>query len=496
MSKKPQSQVLWSSHDAEIATGGHSTLPWQARGISIDTRQLQKGDLFIALTDKRDGHDFVAQAFDKGAAAALVREIPKDAPQDKPYLVVPEVMRGLQDLARFARARTHAKVIAVTGSAGKTTTKNMLAHILPGAVHAAVASFNNHWGVPLTLARMPAHCDYAVVEIGTNHPGEIAPLSRMTRPHVSIVTTIAAAHVEGFSRYRHWSSALDLIALEKAQIFEGLEPSGAAIIGADGMRGLALGAIAQGKGAQPIFIGNAAPFDLAQTFPAYLNIRSESQTIVWHAVRKQTDRQWLHQVSWLGRPIDLELGQDAPHLIHNMLLALAAGCAAGADFVGLCERAKTWQPSSGRGARFEARLPKANITVLDESYNANPASMRAALSTLFAQKGRGPLVAILGDMAELGVDSEQYHREIGTFIAQSQKAGVPFHLWTLGKNAKYYAHGLDPACHRSFASVEEINGAVLELDFDCAILLKASNSIGLNAVVSVLKSHKQEAKDA
>jgi UDP-N-acetylmuramoyl-tripeptide--D-alanyl-D-alanine ligase len=209
---------LWTSEDAARATGGTATQGWEAQGVSIDTRTIRPGDLFVALSAARDGHDFVAQALEKGAAAALVTRRPEGVPENAPLLVVPDVQRALENLGRAARSRTTARVVGITGSVGKTSTKEMMRAALAtqGKVHAAEASYNNHWGVPLTLARMPADADFAVVEIGMNHPGEIAPLSRQARPHVVLITTIGAAHLEAFG-------SLEGIAEEKASICEGLE---------------------------------------------------------------------------------------------------------------------------------------------------------------------------------------------------------------------------------------------------------------------------------
>lgn len=192
--------VLWTSDAAAKATGGRVTKPWAASGVSIDTRALRPGDLFVALTDARDGHDFVAAALDKGAAAALVSRVPAGVAVDAPLLIVPDVLRALEDLGRAARARTKARVVGITGSVGKTSTKEMLRAILggQGRVHAAEASYNNHWGVPLTLARMPEATEFAVIEIGMSHPGEIAPLARMADLDVAMITTVAPAHLEAF----------------------------------------------------------------------------------------------------------------------------------------------------------------------------------------------------------------------------------------------------------------------------------------------------------
>ena len=218
--------TLWTHTDAIAATGGHATAPFAVSGLSIDTRSLQPGDLFVALKAARDGHDFVAKAFAVGAGAALVDHVPEGV--TGPCLVVPDVQAALTALGAAGRARTRARVVGVTGSVGKTSTKEMLRVMLGqfGTVHAAEASFNNHLGVPITLALIPPTADFAVIEIGMNHPGEIAPLSRLARPHVAMVTTVAAAHLEAFD-------SIEGIAHEKASIFEGLEPGGVAVYNAD-----------------------------------------------------------------------------------------------------------------------------------------------------------------------------------------------------------------------------------------------------------------------
>jgi UDP-N-acetylmuramoyl-tripeptide--D-alanyl-D-alanine ligase len=215
--------VLWTAAAAAAATGGEARGEWQATGVAIDSRDLAPGDLFVALKDQRDGHDFAADALSKGAAAALVSRIPEGVADEAPLLIVPNVLEALRALGEAARRRTGAKVLAVTGSVGKTSTKEMLRAALSGQgrVHAAERSFNNHWGVPLTLARMPADTDYAIVEIGMNHPGEIAPLAQLTRPDVVLVTSVAAAHLAAFED-------LAGIAKEKASIATGLAPGGTA----------------------------------------------------------------------------------------------------------------------------------------------------------------------------------------------------------------------------------------------------------------------------
>ncbi len=217
--------TLWTSDDAVAATGGRATRDFAVGGVSIDTRTIRPGDLFVALQAARDGHDFVAQALEKGAGAALVSRIPEGVAPDAPLLIVPDVLTALQALGRAGRARMRGKVIAITGSVGKTSTKEMARIALTGQgrVHAAEASYNNHWGVPLTLARMPADTDFAIIEIGMNHPGEIEPLARLARPQVAMITTVAAAHFEAFGN-------IEGIAREKGAIFRGLTQPCTAII--------------------------------------------------------------------------------------------------------------------------------------------------------------------------------------------------------------------------------------------------------------------------
>ena len=242
--------TLWTAQDAAAATGGTVASDWPANGVSIDTRTLVPGDLFVALRDVRDGHDFVAQAVEKGAAAALVSRVPEGVATDK-LLIVDDVLAGLIDLGQAARARTKAQVIGVTGSVGKTSTKEMLRAVLQrqGKTHAAEASYNNHWGVPLTLARMPADTEFAVIEIGMNHPGEIAPLARMAQLNAAMITTVAAAHLEAFE-------SLDGIAHEKAAIFEGLDQRGKALIPSDLAVSGILQDTAQKLGHSPVTFGS------------------------------------------------------------------------------------------------------------------------------------------------------------------------------------------------------------------------------------------------
>ena len=393
--------ALWTAADAVAATGGRATADWSALGVSIDTRTLQPGDLFVALKDVRDGHDFVAQALEKGAAAALVSRVPEGVSPKAPLLVVPDVLKALEDLGRAARARAKAKVVGVTGSVGKTSTKEMLRVVLggQGKVHAAEASYNNHWGVPLTLARMPADAEFAVIEIGMNHPGEIAPLSRMARPDVVMITTVAPAHLEAFE-------SIEGIAHEKASIIDGLTPGhGIAVLPVD----LAVSPIlldkAAAQGAQVLSFGDspAAAYRLT-------SVQIGDATTVVQATRA-------------GQPVLYKVMSPGRHFAANGLAALAVADALGLDPVIAATDLGRWMPPAGRGTRERIVLDQVEETafdLIDDAFNANPASMRASLEVLIAatpedgigSRVKGRRIAILGDMLELGPTEGALHAAI------------------------------------------------------------------------------------
>lgn len=374
--------TLWTSDDAAAATGGRVTAAWAATGVSIDTRTIAPGDLFVALQADRDGHDFVAQALARGAAAALVSRIPDGVASDAPLLVVPDVLVALEDLGRAGRARMTGRVIAITGSVGKTSTKEMARTALAGqgVIHAAEASYNNHWGVPLTLARMPANTDFAIIEIGMNHPGEIAPLSRMARPHVALITTVAAAHLEAFG-------AIEGIAREKGAIFEGLQPVGHAILPEDLPVTQILRDCADRAGAVVVGFGEhgvARP----------LRIVPQDGTLSCHA-------------RIMGDTLAFTLPTTGRHFAMNAVGVLAALAAAGADLAQAAAHLSDWHPPQGRGAVETL----GGIRLIDDAFNANPASLSAGLATLAGLQG-GRRVAILGDMLELGMEEVAMHRAV------------------------------------------------------------------------------------
>lgn len=392
--------ALWTSTEAAKATGGRSTADWQASGVSIDTRTLQPGDLFVALKADRDGHDFVAAALAKGAAAAMVSHRPAEVAADAPLLIVDDVLQALERLGIAARARTGAKVAGITGSVGKTSTKEMLRAILSGQgkTHASAASYNNHWGVPLTLARMPADTRFAVIEIGMNHPGEIAPLARMAQLDVAMITTVGAAHLEAFD-------SIEGIAHEKAAIMDGLVPGGIAVLNADIDTTPILLAKARAVGATPVLFGQsaAAQFRL-------IDARVTGDTTVV-------------QASCHGAPLLFKVLSPGRHFAANALGALAVAEALGADpTVATCDLG-LWQPPAGRGVRERIildRVEETHFDLIDDAFNANPASMAAALDVLIAatpqdgigRVGAGRRIAILGDMLELGPTEADLHQAI------------------------------------------------------------------------------------
>ncbi|AAV94479.1 UDP-N-acetylmuramoyl-tripeptide--D-alanyl-D-alanine ligase [Ruegeria pomeroyi] len=385
--------TLWTAAEAAEATGGRALGDWQVSGISIDTRTIAPGDLFVALTAARDGHDFVAQALDKGAGAALVSRIPEGVGEDGRLLLVDDVQTGLEALGRAGRARAQARVVAVTGSVGKTSTKEMLAAMLgaQGRTHASVASYNNHWGVPLTLARMPRDTEFAVIEIGMNHPGEIAPLARQARPHVAMVTTVAAVHLEAFDDVAG-------IAREKAAIMEGLEPGGVAVLNADIAEADILRAAA--RGARQLSFGRAAQ--------DYRLTGVEVADGMTHA-RADTP----------AGPVSFTLQSAGTHFAMNALGALACCDALGADAGQSLQGLERWTPYKGRGARETISLAGGPVTLFDDSYNANPTSVGAALEVLAGTPGTRR-VAFLGDMKELGPEELPLHAGLAALPAMER----------------------------------------------------------------------------
>ncbi len=447
---------LWTRDEAVAATGGHCAVDWQAGGVSIDTRSLQKGDIFVALQASRDGHDFVAEALRKGAAVALVSRVPEGL-EAAPLLLVDDVLKGLEALGIAARARTQARVIAITGSVGKTGSKEMLRVALKGQgkIHVAEKSYNNHEGVPLTLARMPRDTDIAVIEIGMNHPGEIAPLARMARPHVGLVTTVAPVHLAAFD-------SVEGIAAEKGAIFKGLEPGGVAILNAD-ITTYPILAKAAGQ-AEVVRFGVGAGVD----FRLISCSIGDGTTVV----RADTP----------SGEVIFKLGGEGMHLAQNALGVLAGLYALKADLARATLALAGWHPTEGRGARAKIPLGPQGLdgffTLINESYNANPASTGAALITLAGQPGRR--VAILGDMLELGEAGAALHNALAD---KAKGIDIIHTVGPLMANVPFENRGLTAADAAELAA--EVGRQVRAGD---VIMVKGSLGMKRAIVVDALKN--------
>jgi UDP-N-acetylmuramoyl-tripeptide--D-alanyl-D-alanine ligase len=444
--------ALFSADDMAHATGGVMTRPFHAQGISIDTRTLVAGDLFVALkTASGDGHAHVAEALHRGAAGAMVHD-QTSLPDDAPLLVVGDTQAALTALGAAGRERFQGSVVAVTGSVGKTTTKEMLRTILSacGPTHAAHASYNNHWGVPLTLARMPQEAAYAVIEIGMNHPGEIAPLAKLAGPDVAVITAIAATHIG------HLGS-LDAIADEKASIMQGILQGGSVVLPAD-----------------------APLFGRIQAYvPPGVALHAFGDADIRH-VAADADGSDV-AVTIAGTDVEFRVNAPGAHMVRNALAALHAAHAAGADLA-VCARAIAgFSAVSGRGVR--AALLGGAATLLDESYNASGASVRAALEVLRLQPATRR-IAVLGDMLELGEHMQAEHAALAESVNDSADL-----LYACGPGMKFLFDAIDPekrGVHTatSAALAPELVSAVRSGD---VVLVKGSLGSRMRVIVETLE---------
>ncbi|GIT90617.1 UDP-N-acetylmuramoyl-tripeptide--D-alanyl-D-alanine ligase [Jannaschia pagri] len=452
--------TLWTATDAATATGGTAIGDWAVSGFSIDTRTLRPGDLFVALKAARDGHDFVGQALEKGAGAALVSHVPEGC-EDGPLLLVDDVQAALEALGRAGRARSRAKVVAITGSVGKTSTKEMLRHVLApqGKTHAAIKSFNNHWGVPLTLAALPVDTDYAVIEIGMNHPGEIAPLAAQAAPHVAMVTTVAPVHLEAFA------DGVPGIAREKAAIFSGLVPGGAAIWNAD----LDVSEILAEQGT--VSFGRAdADWSLTEVVAGADGTACAAATPVGDLM--------------------FRIGAPGAHFALNALAVLAAVHAVGADVPQAALALADWTPPEGRGQRHAVALHPDHppVDVIDDAYNANPASVGAALALLAGTEvpRRARRIAILGDMKELGPTGPALHAALAD---HGGVAGLD-QIHTVGPLMKHLHETLPPAQRGHHTDTSEAMAAHLRdmVAPGDAVMVKGSLSMNMAVLVTGLRA--------
>ena len=458
--------ALWTAEELAEVTGGTANGSFQVSGVEMDSRDVRSGDLFFALKgETSDGHLYLDKAFGSGAAAAVVEQ-----PIEQPHVLVDDTSRALELLANAARTRASAQVIGVTGSVGKTGVKEAIFAALDraskGAAHRSVRSYNNHVGVPLSLARMPARSRYGVFEMGMNHAGEIAALTVQVRPHVAVITTIAPAHIENLG-------SEEAIADAKAEIFGGLEPGGIAVLPADSPHHMRLREAALAAGAQVLAFGRAADAEV-RLLDAVLAANGGS--LVTAAIGE--------------RRLCYSVAEPGEHWVANSLCVMAAVHAVGGDLGAAGLALAEIGGLKGRGARHRLAVPGGHALLIDESYNANPASMRATL----AQLGATPAtrrIAVLGSMKELGDFAPSFHAQLAEPLAEAQvdyailvgeemtalarELGKPANN-VLG-NRVAYAHCLNPG--EAIAALEEFGLAGGD-----AVLVKGSNSVGLGQVVA------------
>lgn len=457
--------ALWTARDIAAATNGTVQADFAVSGVVFDSRRVMPGDLFVALPGTQaDGHGFVAGALAAGAAGALVARVPEGLAGDAPLVIVPETMAGLESLGRAARARADVVAIGVTGSVGKTGTKEALKVALSpsGATHASVGSFNNHVGVPLTLARMPADTHFGVFEMGMNHAGELTPLSRMVRPHIAIVTTVEPAHMAFFP-------SVEAIADAKAEIFAGVPAGGAAVLNRDNANFDRLATAARARGLNIVAFGTAGGCHVR-----LLDMALKPDMTVVDAM--------------IGsRRITYKIGAPGRHWAMNSLAVMAAVELAGADLSLAALSLADMAPPAGRGKRSEVHLKSGgSILVVDESYNASPASMRAAFANLrTAQPGpRGRRIAVLGDMRELGDNADALHAGLAPDLAA---AGVDL-VFACGPHMKALYDALPATLQGAHASDSKalapiVRGAVRQGD---VVMVKGSLGSYMAAILDTL----------
>ncbi len=461
-------QILWNALDAAAATGGRSQGGiWEASGVSIDTRSIQNGDLFIALHGpSHNGHDYIVNAFDNGASAAIVDTVPPHLKKKSPLLVVKDTHKALNSLAIAARRRTRAKVFAITGSVGKTGTKEMLAAALSkvGLVSSTKGNENNEIGVPLNLARLPENCDFGVFEAGMNSQGEMARLSEIIRPDIALITTVEAAHTEHFDN-------IDAIANAKGEIFTGLNKNGIGIINLDNPYFSTLEFLAKQAG-----LTNIKTF--GQTPKADLQLIS--------AITTNFDTKVTAKI--IDEELTYSIKLQGTHWALNSVAALGAAMSIGAESKELLKGLSSLEPIKGRGQVLTTPFNNGYIKVVDDSYNASPASMKAAIICLGekTQIKEGRRVAILGDMLELGTEASKAHASLASTCSN---AGIDF-VFTAGSlMANLYA-ALPPEIRGNhYASTEKLCSCLDQIIKPSdTILVKGSQGAQMGQVVNALTS--------
>jgi len=469
---------LWTGRAFLDALGGDSAgrMPDDITGISIDTRTLQQSDAFFAIRGERfDGHDFAPAAAENGAAVLVVAREHAYALKKNgvPLVVVDDVLAALEKLAAAARRRTRAKIIAITGSVGKTTIKEVMRHAFSafGRLHASPASFNNHWGVPLTLARMPADTDFGIFEIGMNHENEIRPLVKLVAPDLVVVTRIAAAHLGHFV-------SLEEIADAKSKIFEGLRAGGAALLNADDAFFAYLAEKAHAAGV--VHVASFGAADGADYRLLDVHLHADCSCF---------------KVMLGGEEAPIKIGAPGRHMVHNALAVLGTAGILGVDIARVVLALQSFTPESGRGARYRLALPSSGAFLLiDESYNANPVSMGTGLALLgdCGTGQRGRRIAVLGDMLELGRFSRQAHEELAGPV---RAAGVGL-AFLGGHDMKYLADILrdDLQVHYCEKAGDLLPLVLNEVRAGDVVMVKSSNGIGLSRIVAALLDRYEPAR--
>jgi UDP-N-acetylmuramoyl-tripeptide--D-alanyl-D-alanine ligase len=463
-------EILWSKTEViKAAQGQAEGLNWESTGVSIDTRTLQEGDLYIALRgDQMDGHRFVAEAFRKGAVSAIVDQMLPDYEHLKSSLIiVKDTFKALQDLGAYARMRLKGRVIGVTGSAGKTTTKEMLklAFGTKGLTYASSKSFNNHWGVPYSLAECPQKSQYAIFEMGMNHEGELQKLTEIVHPHISIITTIAPAHLEYFG-------SLEKIAEAKAEIFKGMDVHGKVIINGDLDQTQQLKDLAIQQGIKDIYTFGENPGVDAQL------IGYEVQGNEAHIT-----------VQILGKPLTYALTALGKHMAFNSLAVLLAAHLEGLSLSVAANALCQFHALAGRGQVLKLPYKNGTITVLDESYNANPASMQAAFEKIGGMSLEGKRFAILGDMGELGSLAPKMHEFLREHIEKNKIKKV----YVCGPLMKYLYEALPQELKGHYCPEKKCEELVPYIKKDLqpgdAVLIKGSNFMKMWETIPLLEAH-------
>lgn len=462
---------MWIAQEVNQALGfANISSAIRFLGVSIDSRTIQEKELFVAIKGNNfDGHNFIKDALKKGATGLILEHIPEDLPNDIPFFLIENGMEALNKLAIFARQRTKAKIIAITGSAGKTTTKEMLSHILKSfnATVYTQGNYNNHIGVPLSLCALQADSKYGVFEIGTNHRGEIAPLSRMVNPNIAIITNIAPAHI-GFI------GSLELIAEEKSSIMAGLNQDGAVV-----------------------FDSSSPFFDFLTNKAAEYGIRNimsigrqKNDSIRLLEYQPSSDNKSIVKAEILGKNIEYPLNFSGEHFALNSLMVIAVSVLLSLDLEQVVSKLTETHPIDGRGKKHLIKLPKEEeiFTLINDAYNANPASVKASLKALVSTSTLGHRIVILGEMPELGEYSIKLHQEIGYFINTLNI----YQVFTVGESAKEIFKVLDPSLQgKHFTSLEDLKHNIMNfVKANDLVLLKGANKMKLYSLVEFFKKYE------